>query len=404
MDTDILVIGAGPAGLAVAGALAMRGRHAELIERANDVGAAWRGHYERLHLHTVKTHSALPGLAFADAAPRYVPRSQVVAYLDSYAQAFAIRPRFGEEAIAVMRRDGGWHVTTQPTHAPPDGRAWRARFVVVATGANAVPLRPRLDGEDDFGGRIVHSREYRDAKPFTGQRVLVVGMGNTGAEIALDLALNGVRASLSVRSPVNIVRRDVLGRPTQLTALALSRLPTRLGDWIARVLRDLTVGRLERFGLETSKTSPLADLRERGRTPLIDVGTLARIRSGEIVVHPAIDRVEQGGVRFAGGTRTPFDAIVLATGYRAAVDRLFPGATVPVDEHGLPTQLVGTGALNGAFFVGFDTRQAGGLLRTIGQQAIAVAERIDGAARAARAATGARVPQAPAAAGHESSS
>jgi cation diffusion facilitator CzcD-associated flavoprotein CzcO len=120
----------------------------------------------------------------------------------------------------------------------------------------------RCRGEARFGGRVLHSREYLDAAPFAGQRVLVVGLGNTGAEIALDLCEQGVQVALSVRSPVNIVHRDVLGRPTQRTSLMLARLPARLGDALGALLRDLTVGDLSRFGLRTAARSPLAQLRE----------------------------------------------------------------------------------------------------------------------------------------------
>ncbi len=119
------------------------------------------------------------------------------------------------------------------------GRAFTANHVVVATGANRRPVMPALPGQDGFHGRVLHSRSYRNAAPFAGQRVLVVGMGNTGAEIALDLTEHGVRTALSVRSPVNIVRRDVWGRPTQLSSLLLARLPPMLGDALAKNLLQL---------------------------------------------------------------------------------------------------------------------------------------------------------------------
>ncbi|MDQ6639813.1 MAG: NAD(P)/FAD-dependent oxidoreductase [Pseudomonadota bacterium] len=373
MDTDVLIIGAGPAGLAVAATLKEKGRRPVVIEKAAQVGASWRNHYERLHLHTVKTLSALPGVPFAADQPRYVPRQGVVDYLAAYARKAGIEPCFGEEATAIVRADGGrWRTSTR------SGRTFDANAVVVATGANNHPFAPKIEGEDAFGegGRVVHSRDYRNPAPFAGQRVLVVGMGNTGAEIALDLAEHGVAVALSVRSPVNIVRRDVLGRPTQRTSIMLARLPNALGDALARFLCDVTVGDLGRYGLRRSKISPLRQLREHGRTPVIDVGTLARIRSGEIAVFPAIRRLVPGGAEFVDGRTAKFDRVVLATGYRAGVDALFPASPVPVDENGLPTGLAGTGELEGLYFIGFDLRQAGGLLRTIAQQAAAVSERI----------------------------
>ena len=376
MDSDILVIGAGPAGLAAAAALKQKGRQPLVIEKAAQVGASWRNHYERLHLHTVKALSALPGMAFPADQPRYVPRRAVVDYLAAYAQRFAIQPLFGEEATSIARVEGGrWRTMTR------SGRSFDSNAVVVTTGANNHPFAPEIEGQAAFAGTgtIVHSRDYRDAAPFAGRRVLVVGMGNTGAEIALDLAELGVAVALSVRSPVNIVHRDVLGRPTQQTSMLLARLPTALGDRIASLLCDLTVGDLGRYGLQRSPVSPLRQLREHGRTPVIDVGTLARIKSGEIAVHPGIRRLVAGGAEFVDGGRASFDAIVLATGYRAGMEALLPRMAVPLDDGGLPTQLAGTGSLAGIYFVGFDLRQPGGLLRTIGQQALAVAQAIGAA-------------------------
>ena len=369
-ETDVLVVGAGPAGLAVAGCLTRLGVRPEVIERARDVASSWRSHYERLHLHTVKEHSALPHVPFPSGCPKYVPRRQVVDYLASYAQQFGIAPRFGEEAVEIRRDDGRWHTRCR------SGLRIRSRCVVLATGANHVPNLPHFPGQDQYRGAVTHSSAYRDATPFAGKRVLVVGMGNTGAEIALDLAEHGVAVVLSLRSPVNIVYRDVLGRPTQLTSMALARLPTRLGDAVARLLRDLTVGDLGRWGIRTPATSPLQQLREEGRTPVIDIGTVKLIKSGAIAVRPGISSFTGEGVRFDNERGEPFDAVIMATGFGAAVGGLFPQAPVPVDGKGLPLQLAGEGPLEGAYFVGYDVRQPGGLLRTIGQQAQQVAQLI----------------------------
>ncbi|WP_159590236.1 flavin-containing monooxygenase [Hydrogenophaga sp. BPS33] len=373
-EADIVVIGAGPAGLATAACLVQRGHSPWVIERAQNVGSSWRHHYERLHLHTVKTHSALPGMPFRDEAPRYVSRQGVVDYLSAYAQRFGIAPTLGAEVGAVEPRTGRPGAPWQVVLA--GGRAISANHVVVATGANRLPVMPALPGQDRFQGRVLHSRSYRNAAPFAGQRVLVVGMGNTGAEIALDLTEQGMRTALSVRSPVNIVRRDVLGRPTQLSSLLLARLPPALGDALATLLRDITVGDLGRYGLRTASISPLRQLRKEGKTPMIDIGTVARIQSGEIAVYPGVQALTRDGVRFSDGREHPFDAVLLATGYEAALPALFPYTALPLDERGMPPQAIGEGALDGLYFVGFDVRQPGGLLRSIAQQAERVAERI----------------------------
>lgn len=366
----VLIIGAGPAGLAVAGSLRLRGITATVVDQACGVGSAWRHHYERLHLHTVKTHSALPGLPFPAEAPRYVPRQGVVDYLEAYAKHHGIEPVCGQTVLRVARGDGGW-----TAHAA-SGRDFSAPQLVLATGANREPVVPVLPGQDVFAGRVLHSRDYRNAQPFAGQRVLVVGIGNTGAEIALDLAEQGVRAALSVRSPVNIVKRDVLGRPTQLSSIALAKLPEPVGNALGSLLRDLTVGDLSRWGLRTPRASPLQQLRREGKTPMIDIGTVDRIKRGDIAVFPGIVTLTRGGARFSDGREQAFDAIVLATGYRAALAPLFPQLALPLDARGLPVPVHGEGALDGLHFVGFDIRQPGGLLRTIAQQAEQVAARI----------------------------
>ena len=374
MDTDVLIIGAGPAGLAVAGALVQRGVQPMVIDQADQVAASWRSHYERLHLHTVKTHSALPGVPFPDSYPRYVPRQALVDYLADYAQRHKITPRFGEEVVVITPIPGGWQATTQA------GNRFEARTVVLATGANCEPRVPSIAGQAQYRGQVIHSRSYRNAKPFAGRRVLVVGMGNTGAEIALDLVEQGVQAALCVRSPLNIVLRDVLGRPTQLTSILLAKLPAAWGDAIATMFRNLTVGDLSRWGLQTAAISPLRQLREHGKTPVIDVGTVARIKRGEIKVHPGIEAFTADGLRFVDGSEHKFDAVILATGYAPTIQRLFPGRTLATDNTGMPLDVVGQGAFAGVCFVGFDIRQPGGVLRTINLQARRVADALCGPA------------------------
>jgi cation diffusion facilitator CzcD-associated flavoprotein CzcO len=368
--TDILILGAGPAGLAVGACLVQAGLKPVLIEKAQAVGSSWHGHYRRLHLHTVKQHSALPHRPFPAHWPRYASRQQMVDYLEDYARHFGLQPRFGDEAVSVVRAGDQWQVSLR------SGRRFVAQAVVVATGAGRVAHEPKWPGQDVYGGHLTHSRTYQDAAPFAGQRVLVVGMGNTGAEIALDLAENGAKPTLSVRSPVNVVRRDVLGRPTQVTAIMISRLPLPVADAIARVFRDLTVGDLGRYGLRTSPTSPLRQLREEGRTPVIDVGTLAMVKAGRIGVKPGVETFTAHGARFSDGSQEDYDAVILATGYRPAIEALFPATEVPVGLKGMPAQVIGDGALRGVYFVGFDVTQAGGMLRGIGLQAREVAAAI----------------------------
>ncbi len=354
-----LIIGAGPAGLAVAGRLRMADSPFEVFEASHRVANAWHDHYDRLHLHTVKQLSHLPGAPFPDHFPTYVPRADLVSYYEAYAERFDIWPRFGTEVTRVEAAGSGWATVTA------DGRRFDARNVVIATGVNRIPNRPDFDGEETYTGDIIHSREYRNPHPFIGRRILVVGMGNTGAEIALDLSEHRVEVAISVRSPVNIVPRDVLGRPTQFTARTLSKLPDAVADRIGLVVRRLTVGDLTAFGIEAPELSPAAQLRERGRTPVIDVGTVAAIRSRQITVRPGISRFDSGSVRFTDGTCGEYDAIVLATGYRPALEPVLDEPGELLDESGIPRHVVCSGRHAGLFFVGFDNHRPGGILGTV---------------------------------------
>ena len=373
---ETVIVGGGPAGLAVAGRLARLGRPYVLVEKADRVGDAWHRHYERLRLHTVKQTSHLPHRPFPAEAPRYVPRAVFADYLEDYRRAMGIEPRLGEEVVRVGR-DGSDGAPDEPWRTESaSGAAFASDHVVVATGFNRVPNAPRWPGMEEFAGTVEHSRSYHRGERWRGRDVLVVGMGNTGAEIALDLCEHGARAAISVRGPVNVVPRDVLGRPTQLTAMLLARLPDRLGDALGIVLRKLTVGDLSRWGIATPDVPPAAQLRLHGKTPVIDVGAVARIRDGSIAVRPAVERFTPAGVRFAGGREGRYDHVVLATGYRSRVEDFLEGGEALLNRHGHPSEVSPGGRHRGLHFVGFDGYSVGGLLRTIHRDSARAVEAI----------------------------
>lgn len=367
---DCIIVGAGPAGLAVAGRLRRLNIPFEILEKSNQVGSAWHGHYDRLHLHTVKEKSNLPYLPFPDNYPRYVPRQLLCRYFEQYADTFDIRPHFGEEVQAIDREGERWRVRTA------QGNEYLTGHVIVATGVNRVPYRPHFEGEERFQGKVIHSRAYKNAEPFRGQRVLVVGMGNTGAEIALDLAENGATPFLSVRGPVNIVPRDFLGRPTQLTALKLAQLPYWLGDWIGIQIRRITMGDMPRYGLSFPQVPPARQLRETGKTPVVDIGTADAIRAGKIKVLPDIDRFYPDGIAFADGQKLPFDAVILCTGYRARVQEFLRDTEGLLDRYEVPNCCMATGPHQGIYFIGFDNYTAGGILGVINRDSGIIANAI----------------------------
>jgi len=298
-----------------------------LLEKADRVAASWHGHYERLCLHTVKEHSNLPFLEMPEHYPVYVSRLDMIAYWESYVHKMNISPLFGQEALNVKRNGGFWETTTS-THVI------RSKRVVVATGYNRTPVMPGWEGQASFRGTIIHSHTYRNAAAFAGQKVLIVGMGNTGAELALDLYENGAYPSISVRSPVNFIRRDIAGRPAQRTAIMLGKLPNRVFDFIARLVQKMTVGDLSRYGLEPSPYSPSEALRRFGKVPVIDIGTLDLIKAGKVAILPDIQHFNEDLVTFQNGQTEPFDAVIACTGFRAQMEDFLEHASKLLNERG----------------------------------------------------------------------
>ncbi len=370
VESKVIIIGAGPAGLAVGACLRKKKIAFELLEKSNQIGDSWQNHYERLHLHTVKGYSHLPFLEFPNSYPRYVSREQMCVYLNDYAQQFSIAPRFGMEVTRIECQQGQWLVHTRT------GTLYSADAVVVATGVNRIPQRPAWKGEEVFEGQILHSKTYRRAQPFLQDKVLVVGMGNTGAEIALDLAEHGIETLISVRGPINIVPRDAFGRPTQLTARKLANLPNWLSDWLGNQMQRLTIGDLSTHGLHTPNLSPAKQLRIHGKTPVIDLGTVDLIRKGKIRILPEIKLLETKGVRFVDNSFQEVDTIILSTGYQPVLKDLVPSISPFLNEHGCPKSVIGEGPLAGLFFLGFDNYTPGGILGTIFRDAPRIADSI----------------------------
>lgn len=362
---DAIVIGAGPGGLAAAQQLKANGIEPLVIEKADRVGAVWRRHYDRLHLHTPRMHSALPGMKMPRAFGRYPARDDVVAYLESYACAFGIAPKFETEARAIRRDGSDWLVETSAGDMS-------APVVVVATGWADFPHRPRWPGMEEFAGEILHSNAYVSGARFKDKRVLVIGFGNSGAEIALDLCERGAGATISQRSPVRILPRDLFGIPVLSFAIAQAALPPRIADLINEPALRLIVGSIPSLGLQRSRKGALQMIAEDGRVPVLDVGTVARIRAGAIAVRGGVERFARDGVVFADGRAERFDVIVLATGFRPDLRALLPDAPQVLDAAGRPKVSDGPSAQPGLYFIG-TTLVATGQLRqiAIGAQAIA---------------------------------
>jgi hypothetical protein len=347
-ESEVVIIGAGPSGLSVGACLRARGVPFVMLEREAAVGPAWRRHYDRLHLHTVKYFSSLPMMPWPKGTPTYPSRAEFVAYLEAYARRFGLVPRFGEEVRSVRREGDGFLVRMAE-------KEYRARALVVATGLNRVPYVPSWPGQETFEGTLVHSSAYKNGAPFRGKRALVVGTGNSGAEIALDLWEHGVRPTISVRGPVHVVPRDMNGIPSQVPSLFFfSKMPPALADKISLFVLDRTMGDLSRHGFVRPELGPISQVVFQKRIPLIDVGTIELVKQGHIEVAKEVQSFGAREVAFVDGTSRPFDLVVLATGYRTGIADVLEGAEDWLDERGHPRHFgEPVPGAPGLYFIGF---------------------------------------------------
>ena len=365
---DVIVIGAGPAGLALGACLKAEGLSPVILEREGCVGSAWHRHYRRLALHTDKKRSSLPGLPFPDEAPRYVPRAQVVTYLERYAEAFDLQPRFGAEVAQVEPIDDGWQVTLTT------GEALVSYALVFASGVSETPHLATWPGLETFPGPVIHSRAYRAPGDLPGERVLVVGFGNSGGELAIDLSEAGRKVDIAVRSPVNLLPKELFGRPIGNWEVLQRIFPYRVADAITAPILRWKMGNYARFGLRKSKKGPIAQVREDGRIPLIDLGTLDLIRRGRIKVRPGLSRIEGALVTFDDDTSAQYDAILLATGYTVDLRPILGPMPNVLDDTGRPLTS-GEELAPGLWFCSYHT-VPNGQLREIARQAPAIARAV----------------------------
>ncbi len=361
IDGHAIIVGAGPAGLAVGACLKQTGIPYLILEQSYMVGAAWHRHYDRLHLHTDKAHSALPFVPFPRDYPRYPSRLQVIHYLEAYAQAFQLEPRFGQQVVAARQANGFWEVQTQ-------GALYQASNLVIATGYNRERYLPTWPGQTSFRGILLHSSQYRNGEPFKNQRVLVIGFGNSGGEIAIDLWEHGAQASLAVRSPVNVIPRELFGIPILAISIMQSKLPPRLADALNTPILRAVVGDLTRYGLRKLPHGPMTQIHRDARIPLIDVGTIQLIKRGQITVFPGIETFTEEGVTFTDGSQRKFEAVILATGYRPRVNAFLEGASAAHDAHGTPSSSGREAPIPGLYFCGYCVSPTG-MLREIALEA-----------------------------------
>ena len=313
---EIAVIGAGSSGLAVLRALRTCGLRVEGFEKGSDVGGLWRyendnglsGAYASLRTNVSRTRMAYPSFPLPASEADFPGHAEMTAYLEAYAEENRLRPfiRFRTTITSVEScPDGTSCLRTS------DGSTRRYRAVVVAIGVFWCPRVPEYPGH--FDGDVIHSHDYRSPAAFAGRRVLVVGAGQSAAEIAVEVSRVAARTSLSVRSGAHVIPRWIDGRPyDRFDVSPVNRMPWRLLNRIYafRVSRELG---------NMPASWPRATRRILEGIPIVSSDLVPAVRRGQVIIRPAIDRLIGGAVRFVDGSEDPVDSIVYATGYRISL-------------------------------------------------------------------------------------
>ncbi len=368
-EHDIAIIGAGPAGIAMAVSLRDRGVRPLLIERADAVAASWRGRYDRLKLNTGRPFSHLPKRPYPKGTPMFPHRDDVVAHLDRHAHEDGIELMLGTEVHRIDRRARGWRLQTSAGDID-------ARQVVVATGNEHTPHIPDFPGADSSTIEMLHSSAYRNPSPYAGKRVLVVGSGSSGMEIAHDLATGGAaKVWLAVRTPPNIMLRSLPGGlPGDLVARPLFRAPVRFADAVGRASRKANLGDLSEFGLPIPDEGTFARVKHFDRVPaLVDMDVIDAIRDGSIQVVATVEAFDGDKVVLVDGSRLDPAAVVFATGYLRGLEKLV-GHLGVLDDTGKPVVIGVTPAAKGLRFLGYLVRPS--LIGYTGKLARRMAKRI----------------------------
>lgn len=313
----IVIVGGGPAGLATAACLRSKGLDPLVLDAGSEVGQSWANRYERLHLHTPRVQSQLPGMRIPRRMGRWVAKDDYAQYLRDYAAAHRLRIGHEINVFRVDRQEDGSHAIET------DDGATLADIVVIATGYNQTPLIPEWPGLDTYPGTFIHASKYRTGADFHGMDVLVVGSGNTGAEICADLCEQGARrVRMSVRTPPNVIPREIGPIPTTLLGIANDYLPASAADPLNRLIQKSTIGDLSSHGLPPAPGGVVAQMRKTDVVPTIDVGMVEQLRAGRIEVVPEVVDFTEKGVRLGDGGEIDPDVVIAATGYRRSIDSL----------------------------------------------------------------------------------
>ncbi|KAJ8623133.1 hypothetical protein MRB53_031662 [Persea americana] len=332
MRTEVVIVGAGPSGLATSACLNLQSIPNIVLEREDCSASLWKKKsYDCLKLHLPKQSCQLPHMPHSSTTPTYMPKDLFIQYLDNYESHFKVTPRYCRLVESASYDGGSWRVVAKNT-VSGEIEEYDASFLVVASGETCDAFVPEVPGLDGFKGSVLHSTEYKSGGEYGGKDVLVVGSGNSGMEIALDLCNHGARTSIVVRSPIHVLS----GWMVSVGVLLSKLLPFHLLDSLVVMLSKFMYGDLTKYGIRRPEEGPFYLKLKQGKFPVIDVGTTNKIKSGEIQVLPALTAIRDSELEFANGELHYFDTIIFATGFRRSIDCWLKDKDNILDKDGFP--------------------------------------------------------------------
>ncbi|GAV59449.1 FMO-like domain-containing protein [Cephalotus follicularis] len=334
MEVVVVIVGAGPSGLATSACLNQKSISNIILEKEDCYGSLWRKRsYDRLNLHLGKHFCQLPSLPHSSTTPTFMPKHAFIEYLDAYVSHYNINPLYYRCVQSALYDDTlrKWVVQAKNGLAG-ETETYISEFLVIATGENSEGYIPKLPGLDRFSGEVIHSSEYKSGRKYQGMNVMVVGCGNSGMEISYDLSNFGAFPSVVVRNPFHVLTKHMV-----YMGMFLSKyLPATFVDHLIMLLEKLHFGDLSKYGIRRPTRGPFFVKNVTGRSPTIDVGTISKIRKGEIKVVPNIVTIEGKTVAFENGIHGQFDVIVFATGYKSTARYWLKDYQFILDDDGMP--------------------------------------------------------------------
>ncbi|KAF4366307.1 hypothetical protein CsatB_023494 [Cannabis sativa] len=338
--TTVVIVGAGPSGLAMAACLGKKSIPYILLEQEDCYGSLWKKNsYDRLSLHLAKCFCSLPHKPHKFSTPTFMSKHEFSSYLDSYVNHFNINPRYNRsvEVAYLNYKDGDnmkyyWKIETN-NMLSGEREIYAAEFLVVATGENAKAFIPDIHGIESFKGELIHSSQYTNGRKYEGKSVLVVGSGNSGMEISNDLSEFGAQTCIVIRSPLHVLSKTMVYVGMLMLKLKMSiNYVDKLILWLAKFY----YADLPKYGIHRPRLGPFLFKASGGKTPVIDGGSIDKIRSQKIKVVPAIKSITGNNVHFDDGTQGNFDVIILATGYKSVAMEWVKDYKYGLNEKGMP--------------------------------------------------------------------